>query len=121
MAILTKDQAKQACPRLKTKVVSVPELGEGAEIILREMTAADRDLFDAEIYQEKEDGTFRIERIGMKRKMVRYCAVDENGEQLWTREEIGALPNNLVLRLFLAATELNQDADEDGLEEEEKN
>ncbi|MBC7193862.1 hypothetical protein [Marinobacter sp.] len=85
--LLTKDDILQA-QDLPTERVSVPEWG--GEVIVRGLTGAERDKFEASIVVRKGDKTdFNPEN--MRAKLVALCVVDEQGNRLFADEDVKLL------------------------------
>lgn len=92
---------------LKKETVEVPEWG-GA-VIVSQITAADRDRFEASIYVG-EGATRKINTANMRARLCAICLVDEKGERLFTDEEavqLGKKNADVLDRLFDTAQKLN--------------
>jgi hypothetical protein len=87
MAILTR-QAILACNDLKTETVSVPEWG--GEVIVRSMTGAQRDEYEAAVMQQRGKNV-QINLRGARARMVAWTVVDENGQRLFEPNDVDAL------------------------------
>jgi hypothetical protein len=126
MAILDKMSILRA-PDLKKETVYVPEWGKGAEVIVQEMSALDRDLLQAEIGvvefvdgPEGEDGK-PVRKIKNTAALTNYaarvlvrCIVCEDGGRMFCDEEAEALGKKSVAainRLFAVAQRLNGGTD----------
>lgn len=100
----------------KTKAVDVPELGPGAVVIVRELTARRALEIGAAIRSEA--------RVDAMILWVIAAAVDEAGAPLFTeaedREMLAEMPASVILRLSNAAIALNGFSSE-ATEETEKN
>lgn len=103
MGLLTK-AAILAAEDLKHEDVPVPEWG--GEVRVCTMTGTQREAFGASLMgaDGKSDmGTFRV-------KMVVCCVVGEDGEQLFTADDVQALNRKsgaALERVFAAASKLN--------------
>lgn len=104
--LLTKDDILQA-QDLPTERVEVPEWG-GA-VIVRGLTGAERDKFEASIVIRKGDKTdFNPEN--MRAKLVALCVVDEQGNRLFTDDEaklLGRKSAAALDRVFQVAQRLS--------------
>ena len=98
---------------LKTERGPVPEFGEGAEVIVREMTAAAREHYsDGLVVEDPNDpdesgSPRRKPRIGqMYARLVAFSVVNEEGELQFTDShvaKIAELPATVVERIAAAA------------------
>lgn len=97
-AILTADD-------LARELVTVPEWG--GEVYISEMTAAERDAFEAEWLRGKEDGT---ETANLRARLVCRVLCDDTGARLFADADADALGRKsaaVVDRLFAVAQRLN--------------
>lgn len=112
MAILSRAQILAAV-EVPREVVRVPELG--GEVIVRGMTAAERDSWEASLFTGKgKHRQFNAENI--RAKLVAKCAVDEAGNQLFTEQDVatlGAVRVDVMARLHTVAQRLSGITDED--------
>ncbi|MFJ9381886.1 hypothetical protein [Streptomyces sp. NPDC101455] len=92
MALLTKVQINSAVDRA-WEDVPVPEWGEGAQVRLMELTAADRGYIEAgSVVANGQSPALRVESLKTYReKLVGMALVDENFERLFSNKEIGQL------------------------------
>jgi len=107
MGFLTREQILEA-DDLKTEIVPVPEwkTGENDSVIVRTMMGTDRDAFDQELLTE--EGKSNLENF--RAKLCAYTIVDEEGERLFSQEDIIKLgkKSSLALnRVFIVAQKLN--------------
>jgi len=104
--MLTRDQIL-GLDDLKTETVNVPEWG-GA-VIVRSMTAADRDEYEQSMVNSRgadEKGNMR----NIRARLIICTAVDESGKRLFTDADIdliGAKAARAVNRVFKVAARLN--------------
>jgi hypothetical protein len=92
---------------LPRETVEVPEWG-GA-VVVRSMTAAERDAFEAEIL-EKQDRPAAERLANLRARVVARTAVDANGVRLFADEDIEALGQKSARaldRVYAAASKLN--------------
>jgi len=104
MALLNKMAILDA-PDLKRETVAVPEWGDGAEVIVQEMTALDRDKLRQEQLAVADGNPLNL----AARVLVR-CLIAPDGSRLFVDEEAEALgrKSTAVLdRLFDVARRLN--------------
>ena len=97
-----------AAQDLKTETVDVPEWG-GA-VIIRTMTGAQRDSYEQSLMKRGDDGKYAVDTENMRTKLVVYTAVDEQGNALFTADDLTALAGKnaaVIERLALAAQRLN--------------
>ena len=105
---------------LPSEVVDVPEWD--GKIILRGLSARDRDEYEQSLLEVGRDGTTRVKRHhdNVRASLVVRCIVDDNGERLFTDEEVsevGKLDGAVVNRLWQKARELSgmgEEAEETG-------
>jgi hypothetical protein len=82
---LTRDQILEASD-LKTEAVDVPEWN--GRVLVRTMTGADRDAFDASMMTVGADGKRSTDITNMRAKLVAMTAVDESGNRLFTANDV---------------------------------
>lgn len=112
MGLLTKDQI-WAAGDLITKDVPVPEWG--GEVRLRSLTGAERDQYEADSIKTVK-GKREHNLSNLRARLIAMCAVDENGQPLFTRGDVLRLGQKSAIaleRLFDEATKLNGMSDED--------
>ena len=73
---------------LKTEEVEVPEWG-GA-VLVRALTGAERDQFEATVVETKGKNT-RVNLVNARAKLVAMSVVDEEGNKLFTPADVAAL------------------------------
>lgn len=103
--ILNKGDIMNA-PDLRRETVAVPEWGEGAEVIVQEMTALDRDRFRKTMYDENGD----LVDVNLTARILVRCIVDEEGNRIFTDDEaesLGKKSQNVLQRLLKVAEGLN--------------
>mgnify|MGYP007082016276 CR=1 FL=1 len=112
MPYLTKDTILHA-QDLKTEVVAIPEWG--GDVLVRGMTGADRDKFEASIVQMRgKDQTLNMVNIRAKVASMSIC--DEAGKLLFTEADIKALSlksAHALQRVFAVAQRLSGIGDND--------
>lgn len=104
---LTKEQIF-AANDLATEPVDVKEWG--GSVIVRSMTGADRDAFESSLVTFGEDGKRIADLSNMRAKLVAMTVVDENGDRLFTAEDIGAIAHksaSAIERVYQVAQRLN--------------
>jgi hypothetical protein len=111
MALLSKHDI-MTVDDLKVEEVSVPEWG--GSVLVRTLTARERDEFESSTV-DKKSGKPNLENF--RAKLVGLCLVDENGKRLFeSRADIAMLGNKSVAalqRVFNKAQELNGFSEED--------
>lgn len=117
MGLLTKAQIL-AADRKKTVDVDVPEWN--GSVRLRELSAAERDLWESESFTTLEGDEGEVEvRFNPKQVRARLlvrCMVDEKGKRMFTDDEIavvGDLSASTAQRLFKRAREINAISSDD--------
>lgn len=92
---------------LKNELVAVPEWG--GDVIVRQITAADRDQFESSIYVG-EGAARKLSSANLRARLCALCLVDENNERLFTDAEaieLGKKNAEVLDRLFDIAQRLN--------------
>jgi hypothetical protein len=111
MALLNKHDI-MTVDDLKTEEVPVPEWG--GSVLVRTLTARERDEFEGSTV-DKKTGKPNLENF--RAKLVSLCMVDENGKRLFeSRADVAMLGNKSVAalqRVFNKAQELNGFSEED--------
>jgi len=88
-AFLTRDQIL-AADDLAREIVEVPEWGKDAQILVRELTAAEREQHYYAMLGE--DGEVDVQKtIGFTQRLCAWCIIDEDGEQLFSEADVKAL------------------------------
>jgi hypothetical protein len=91
MAILNKEAILKA-DDLKKEIVSVPEWG--GEVIISAMTGYARDAWEQHLVQSKDNVLTNI-----RARLIVACAVDEQGNRLFTESDVMALGEKSVAAL----------------------
>lgn len=89
---------------LATEVVEVPEWG--GEVILRTLTASERDAYEASIFKPGGKSDYQ----NLRSKLLARCMVDDKGKRLFKDSEVdtlGAKSARVLDRLFDRAQKLN--------------
>lgn len=104
--ILNREQILQA-QDLKQEVVSVPEWG--GDVIVRTLTGAERDQFEADMIQS--NGKVAGENLyNLRARLSSLCLVDESGRRLFSDDDVkllGAKSAHALQRVFEQAMKLN--------------
>ena len=125
MPILKRTELDQL--KLKTQVVDVPEwttasmvaLGEIAQVIVRELTGAERDHYEAGLMVIKAQGKNVQRSLNLQNaraRLVGLIMVDEEGNRLYKDNELhllGKLPGAGLDRVFDAARSLSGITDDE--------
>lgn len=103
--LLTKDQILNA-EDTKSQAVNVKEWG--GTVRVRMMTGTERDQFEREQYE-----LMKIGKMGdnMRARLVARCVVDEDGQQLFTPDDVAALGGKSAIaldRIVKAISSLNK-------------
>lgn len=111
MALLSKNEILTAND-LRTVDIPVPEWG--GDVRVKTLTGAERDQYEADSVKIKGN---RRELVGnLRARLIAMCAVDENGQLLFTRADVlklGQKSAPALERVFEAAASLNGMTDED--------
>lgn len=119
MAFLTKAQIL-AVKDIETEKVAVPEWG--GEVLVRGLTARERDQFEDGVVKREGKKTTVVLRDA-RAKLAALCMVDEDGQRLFSDAEVAQLTQKsaaALQRVFDAAQRLSGITAED-VEELEKN
>lgn len=103
MMALTRDQILAASPALRVERVQVPEWG--GEVCVREMTAGERDRWDA--WQIEHTGADRFNDLRARLLVTVLC--DEQGARLFSDadiEQVSRMPASVVTRIWSMAVDL---------------
>jgi len=88
-AFLTRDQIL-AAEDLARETVDVPEWGEGAQVLVRELTAAERE--QHYYLMVGDDDKVDVKRaVGFRQRLCAWAIIGEDGEQLFTQDDVDAL------------------------------
>lgn len=88
--------------------VAVPEIGDEAEIIIAEMSALAKERYEDLIFDKQ--GQLVADK-SLRAILVAMTAVDEDGEPLFTKEDVDTLgkrAGNVVARLYGVALRINR-------------
>lgn len=111
MALLGRAQIDAAMDR-RWEDVPVPEWGDGAEVRVMELSAADRGYIEAgSVVAQGESASFQVESLKVYRqKIVALGLVDEHFQRLYSNKEIAKLGEKsgaVIERLALKIQELS--------------
>lgn len=110
MAVLKSLSAKQ---NLKNIIVDVPEIGEDAQILLREFTARAASEFNKYIMDSKKDlsTTPQLQALRFYAALICATAVDEKGNLLSSLSDVDSLLDSwdekLILKVGEKAADIN--------------
>lgn len=107
---------------LKIEPIFVPEWND--TVYVRSMTGAERDAFEASIYEfNQSTGKSKLKLEFMRARLCSFTICDQEGNRLFTDEDVQALAaknSTALLRIVSLAQRLSAVTDED-LQELEKN
>lgn len=112
MTLLSKDQILQADDH-KTEDVGVPEWG--GEVRLRTLSGAERDEFENGIQQQVGNKQI-INARNARAKLVAMCAIDEQGQPLFSKADViklGSKSSLALQRVYDVACRMNGFTEED--------
>lgn len=98
---LTKDQILEAND-LKVEEVDVPEWGGSVNV--RTMTGADRDAFEASLFQVQADGSRKPNVANMRPRLAALTIVDDSGNRIFDEEDVQALSRKSAAALEKVCT-----------------
>ncbi|WP_080169410.1 hypothetical protein [Salmonella enterica] len=94
---------------LPQEIVAVPELGEDAEIIIRQMSVGDMLEFESLCFDDQGKSAIPFNEFMMT--LLICTMVDEDGNPIASMDErdvlMDSLPGTVAMRLFKAASRLN--------------
>lgn len=105
--MLTREQILEA-DDLKNQSVDVPEWG--GTVLVRSMTGADRDAFEASMMTVDAEGNRKADMGNMRAKLVALTAVNEAGALLFVPADVERLAlksAGALERVFVVAQQLN--------------
>ena len=94
-------------PRLRVEPLEVPEWG-GPEVV-RELTGQERDTFESSML-DMESGKPELRMVGTRAMLAALSCVDEQGQRLFTEEDLPALRSlsgAALSRVFEVASRLS--------------
>lgn len=112
MSILTKDQILSTNDKHR-EPIPVPEWG--GDVLVRRLTAKERDAFEDSMYVTRGKKTERNLR-NFRARLAAECIVDETGAKMFSREEVEALGDKSAValtRIVKACMRLNGFEDDD--------
>jgi hypothetical protein len=95
MTTLTRDEILGA-DDLKSETVEVPEWG--GTVIVRELTGAERDTWEASVVKTN-GAAVSIDSHNMRAKLVALCIIDDEGKRLFTEKDVVKLGNKAAAAL----------------------
>jgi len=69
--------------------VAVPEWD--GTVLVRGLTGAERDALESNIVQANRDGSTTVDTRNLRARLVALCVVDEDGERIFSDEDVDAL------------------------------
>ncbi len=99
--------------KVPTEAVAIPEVG--ATVLVRGMTGAERDAFEASCFKGKGKNK-EFTAANLRAKLVAFCCVDEHGGRVFSDADVEAIGNaraDLVDRIFSVAQRLSGMAETD--------
>ena len=106
MALLKKDEILKSND-LTFEELQVPEWG--GTVRVKTMTGAERDEFEADVFESKGNST-KVNMRNFRAKLVSKCLVDEEGGRLFADNEVEALGKKSAKaldRIFAIAQKIN--------------
>lgn len=94
---------------LTTETVPVPEWG-GA-VIVRMMTGSQRDLYESSLMKRGANGSYEVDTVNMRAKLIAYTVVDEAGALVFDPvadlAELTGKSASALERIFVVAQRIN--------------
>jgi hypothetical protein len=94
--------------KLQREEVHVPEWD--AHVLVTELTAAERDEFEASVVKRRGRGEFDVVMRGLRAKLVALTVIDENGNRIFNEADQEALcrvGSHAIDRIFSVAQRLS--------------
>lgn len=113
MALLGKQQIFDADDH-DFRVVPVPEWG--GEVRIRSLTGSERDKYESSLARMDKKGQMVPDMINARARLVALTAVDENGNRIFTDQDVlklGTKSSKALDRLFEASGELSGISEQD--------
>lgn len=126
MALLKREDVKEAAEKkrgFKTERIAVPEIGEDAELLVRELTSDEAERFGFSMMNADGKTDVRLAK-GKRAEIVQFAAIDEDGNRLFSKDDqkwLSELSNEVIQRVSDAVLVLSGLAKEDEPEQEAKN
>lgn len=102
---------------LRRQNVYLPEHGEGAFLIVQELTGEQRDEYDASLWEQRKSSKFRLNLDHATAKLVALSVVNEDGSRMFGDDEVKTLSRKVgastLKRLAEAAKELSGITDDE--------
>lgn len=102
---------------LRRKNVYLPEHGEGAFLIVQELTGEQRDEYDASLWRQRKRSKFELSLDHATAKLVALSVINEDGSRMFGDDEIKSLSRKVgastLKRLAEAAKELSGITDDE--------
>lgn len=114
--LLTADLLRSTKPVLETRREPVPEFGKNVVVVISEMTAAERDAWEASIFKPGKRGGGQIRRTNFRSTLLVRCLVDDAGNRILSDNQAGLLAKHgskVISRLWDIAAELNGIGEDD--------
>ena len=104
------------------EIVSLPELGDGVQVIVTGMTAKERSEFDQQFVSRKGDTMHKRVAEGRERIVVACCR-DEEGNRLFTSDDVAQLgkQSGLIIERIVDVAQRISGIGKNDLEEAAKN
>lgn len=93
---------------VRTEIVDLSDLKEGAKIVVRGMTAKEKGVFDLQFVKDGKPDLAKQRQ--MRERMIVACCYDEDGNKVFSIEDVVALSQqaiHIVDRLYEAADRVN--------------
>lgn len=93
---------------VRTEIVDLSDLQEGAKIVVRGMTAKEKGVFDLQFVKDGKPDLAKQRQ--MRERMIVACCYDEDGHKVFSIEDVVALSQqaiHIVDRLYEAADRVN--------------
>lgn len=113
MALLNKQQIFDAQDH-EFKEVAVPEWG--GDVRLRSLTGAERDKYESSLARMGKNGQMIPDMVNARARLVALTAVDENGNRVFTDQDVlklGTKSSKALDRLFEQSSQLSGISEQD--------
>jgi len=119
MAVLQDKDKILSFSKRKKKLINVPEWGEGAQVWIQEISAAERDAYEQSLTRVKQNGnrtSIEPYLINSKARFAVKCIVDEKGDRIFGDNDaikLGQIGSAALSRIVEEGTKLSGMSRED--------
>lgn len=94
MSFLKKEELLSGLP-LRTQQVALPEFGDGRYVVIREMTGAQRDAYEASLWEDVPGGGKVLNLENATAKLLAQSVTDDDGHPVFDESDVIAIGKKL--------------------------